>query len=356
MTGDGRRRPTCAKLDAYLCELKEAQIRDGLHVFGQSPDGRLERDLVQALVRVPRGDGHGRRCLADRGRWRPISASGFDPLDCDMAARWDGPRPDAARRPPMHRGAAPATRSSGSKLLAARLIDGDERRAGADERARCWTRSRPRSAPGRARLRPGRERGPPHRPCTGASSPRRHPARRRAAGSTCCRPGATSTRSTPAPCRRRPPGRWAGNRPSLLIEKHLQDQGDWPRAHAADRLGHRQHAHRRRRHRAGAGADGREADLGRGQPPRHRLRDHPADRARPAARRRDPAHLGLLPRCLPGPDRPGRQRRARGAWRWTSPTTSNPAAAARPRGEGDSTPAPGLSAPSPAPTAPGCRR
>ncbi len=28
-----------AKLDAYLCELKEAQIRDGLHIFGQSPTG-----------------------------------------------------------------------------------------------------------------------------------------------------------------------------------------------------------------------------------------------------------------------------------------------------------------------------
>ena len=32
-----------AKLDAYLCELKEAQIRDGLHIFGQSPTDRLER-------------------------------------------------------------------------------------------------------------------------------------------------------------------------------------------------------------------------------------------------------------------------------------------------------------------------
>ena len=38
-----------AKLDAYLCELKEAQIRDGLHVFGQSPTGDLERDLGIAL-------------------------------------------------------------------------------------------------------------------------------------------------------------------------------------------------------------------------------------------------------------------------------------------------------------------
>ena len=27
------------KLDRYLCELKEMQIRDGLHVFGSSPEG-----------------------------------------------------------------------------------------------------------------------------------------------------------------------------------------------------------------------------------------------------------------------------------------------------------------------------
>jgi cobaltochelatase CobN len=29
------------RLDAYLCDLKEAQIRDGLHILGSSPVGRL---------------------------------------------------------------------------------------------------------------------------------------------------------------------------------------------------------------------------------------------------------------------------------------------------------------------------
>ncbi|MAU97191.1 MAG: cobaltochelatase subunit CobN [Fulvimarina sp.] len=43
------------KLDAYLCELKEMQIRDGLHVFGVAPEGRLLTDLVVALARLPRG-------------------------------------------------------------------------------------------------------------------------------------------------------------------------------------------------------------------------------------------------------------------------------------------------------------
>ncbi|MBT7944337.1 MAG: cobaltochelatase subunit CobN, partial [Alphaproteobacteria bacterium] len=38
-----------SKLDNYLCELKEMQIRDGLHVFGASPEGRLLDDLLVAL-------------------------------------------------------------------------------------------------------------------------------------------------------------------------------------------------------------------------------------------------------------------------------------------------------------------
>ena len=94
-----------AKLDAYLCELKEAQIRDGLHVFGTSPEGRLERDLTLALVRVPRGDGEGanasllRALSADLGfNAVSVPSSGgveqaFDPLDCAMSHPWSGPHP-----------------------------------------------------------------------------------------------------------------------------------------------------------------------------------------------------------------------------------------------------------------------
>ena len=40
-------------LDGYLCELKEAQIRDGLHIFGQCPQGRQLRDLIIAIARHP---------------------------------------------------------------------------------------------------------------------------------------------------------------------------------------------------------------------------------------------------------------------------------------------------------------
>ncbi|MGB7416220.1 MAG: cobaltochelatase subunit CobN [Thermosynechococcaceae cyanobacterium] len=39
--------------DGYLCELKEAQIRDGLHIFGQCPQNEQLRDLIVALARHP---------------------------------------------------------------------------------------------------------------------------------------------------------------------------------------------------------------------------------------------------------------------------------------------------------------
>jgi cobaltochelatase CobN len=43
------------QIDAYLCDLKEAQIRDGLHIFGKAPQGRQLRDLIVAIARYPGG-------------------------------------------------------------------------------------------------------------------------------------------------------------------------------------------------------------------------------------------------------------------------------------------------------------
>ena len=47
------------RLDNYLCDLKEIQIRDGLHCFGKSPTGRFARDLIAQMLRIPRDDGQG---------------------------------------------------------------------------------------------------------------------------------------------------------------------------------------------------------------------------------------------------------------------------------------------------------
>jgi cobaltochelatase CobN len=40
-------------IDGYLCELKDAQIRGGLHVLGEPPQGEARADLLAALVRLP---------------------------------------------------------------------------------------------------------------------------------------------------------------------------------------------------------------------------------------------------------------------------------------------------------------
>jgi cobaltochelatase CobN len=76
------------KLDTFLCDLKEAQIRDGLHILGESPTGQQETDLLVALTRVPGGDRPSLiRALADD------LELGFDPLNCEMGQNWEGPRP-----------------------------------------------------------------------------------------------------------------------------------------------------------------------------------------------------------------------------------------------------------------------
>src|SRR3546814_13354256 len=60
-----------ATLDNYLCELKEMQIRDGLHVFGQAPEGRFLKELPVALARRPPARGGGRAA----SRLPPLAAA-----------------------------------------------------------------------------------------------------------------------------------------------------------------------------------------------------------------------------------------------------------------------------------------
>ena len=44
------------EIDGYLCELGDAQIRDGLHVFGKPPEGEQRVGLIQAMVRLDNGE------------------------------------------------------------------------------------------------------------------------------------------------------------------------------------------------------------------------------------------------------------------------------------------------------------
>lgn len=120
------------KLDAYLCDLKEMQIRDGLHIFGQAPQARLLTDLLVALARVPRGVPVSLGGSAgDQSLQRAIATDagldeGFDPLDCNMADPWTGPKPELLAE------VSPATwRITGDtveriELLAAKLVSGEQ--------------------------------------------------------------------------------------------------------------------------------------------------------------------------------------------------------------------------------------
>ncbi|HET7594558.1 MAG TPA: cobaltochelatase subunit CobN, partial [Stellaceae bacterium] len=79
------------KLDAYLCELKEMQIRDGLHVFGRAPTGDQLVDLLLALARLPRGPAPAQASLT-----AALAADlklGVDPLAAELGAEWHGPKP-----------------------------------------------------------------------------------------------------------------------------------------------------------------------------------------------------------------------------------------------------------------------
>ena len=212
------------KLDAYLCELKEAQIRDGLHIFGQSPTGDQERDLAIALARVPRSAGKGRDASLLRALAVDLGLS-IDPLDCDLAA----PAPEK----PDALADGTTWRSNGDTVekleaLSQRIVSGHVPPAGprsAEVAAEIAERILPiiqscGSAEGAALL-------------TGLSGkfvppgPSGAPTRGRLDVLPTGRNFfSVDSRAVPTPTA------WAlgWKSANLLIEKHLQDHGDWPRS------------------------------------------------------------------------------------------------------------------------------
>ncbi|MBV6658881.1 MAG: cobaltochelatase subunit CobN, partial [Devosiaceae bacterium] len=85
-----------AALDTALCDLKELQIRDGLHVFGAAPDGQQTTETLVALARIPSGS-----APDQQGLHRALASDlglGIDPLARAFAQPWKGPKPDALAR------------------------------------------------------------------------------------------------------------------------------------------------------------------------------------------------------------------------------------------------------------------
>ncbi len=85
------------RLDEHICDLKELQIRDGLHIFGQGPQGRPRAETLVALARVPRGSGKKADASLLRALAGDLGLGDFDPLACSFAERWQGPKPEALK-------------------------------------------------------------------------------------------------------------------------------------------------------------------------------------------------------------------------------------------------------------------
>ena len=222
------------KLDAYLCDLKEMQIRDGLHVFGVAPEGRLLTDLTVALARLPRGsapgDGSLHRAIAADLLQSDPNADPFDPLDCDMAARWTGARPKL-----LQDLSTDAWRTAGDtveriEVLAARLVTGET----ATEPG--WTATAAVLAEVETRLTPAvTGSGPAEIAGLLAGLAGRFVAPGPSGAPTRGRPDVLPTgRNFFSVDTRAVPTEAAydlGRRSAeLLVTRHLQDEGDWPRS------------------------------------------------------------------------------------------------------------------------------
>ncbi|MHB8467715.1 MAG: cobaltochelatase subunit CobN, partial [Acidimicrobiales bacterium] len=110
---------TLLHVDGYLCELKDAQIRGGLHVLGAAPVGDAEVDLVLAMTRLPQGDVPALRPTNSspgdldaveaecRRRVLALQARGWPAGDADPTLDWVARRlVPALRRTPDEIGAA----------------------------------------------------------------------------------------------------------------------------------------------------------------------------------------------------------------------------------------------------------
>lgn len=82
-------------LDTYLCDIKEAQIRHGLHRLGQLPEESKFADTLVALLRLPRGNevtsqGILHSLTKDLGLWGKDDS--FDPMQSQRPP-WLGDKP-----------------------------------------------------------------------------------------------------------------------------------------------------------------------------------------------------------------------------------------------------------------------
>ena len=250
------------RIDNHLCEIKELQIRDGLHVLGLSPTGPARADLLLALARIPRRRGEAGDASLLRALATDLGLGDWDPLAADLAAPWSGPRPQelaSSSRDPW--------RTEGDTVerleLVARALVAD-------------AHPPPESAHGTRSVLAAID----HElaPALAASGPAELAAVLAGLDGRRVAPGPSG-----APTRGRPEVLPTGRNFFSVDTRAVPTPAAWssrlalgrprPRAPSPDRrrlaapcrplgLGHRQHAHRRRRHRPGPRPDGLPSPMG----------------------------------------------------------------------------------------------
>ncbi|MFN8522384.1 MAG: cobaltochelatase subunit CobN [Chloroflexota bacterium] len=88
-------------VDGYICELKDAQIRDGLHILGEPPSGEQEVGLLLALTRLDNADAQSLRRAICSGFGLDLDALSRDAaaqIECPIPARLLGVDPSVSPR------------------------------------------------------------------------------------------------------------------------------------------------------------------------------------------------------------------------------------------------------------------
>lgn len=80
-----------AELDAYLCDIKESQIRNGLHILGELPGPEELAETLVALLRLPRGEQPHEQGILHNLR-DDLGLQEYDPLSTEVST-WQGPTP-----------------------------------------------------------------------------------------------------------------------------------------------------------------------------------------------------------------------------------------------------------------------
>ena len=217
------------RIDSWLCELKDLQIRDGLHIFGAAPEGALRDHLVAAIARSPRGDGSG----SGAGLSQALAADLGLPANLfteDPAEPWRGARPAAL----AGEGSWRSHGDTAERLedLALALVEGTR---AADP---AWARTRSVLDAVRTTIAPAvAASGRAEQRALVAGLDGRFVAPGPSGAPTRGRPDvlptgrnfySVDTRAVPTPAAWTLGWKSAG----LVIERYVQDQGDWPRAMA----------------------------------------------------------------------------------------------------------------------------